>query len=55
MATTLNADQHWAKAQVRIEELVAKINRKLPYSSVEIILLTIVSLFVLRKIQSVID
>ena len=55
MATTLNADQHWAKVQVRIEELVAKINRKLPYSSVEIILLTIVSLFVLRKIQSVIN
>lgn len=55
MATTLNADQHWAKVQVRIEELVAKINRKLPNSSVEIILLTIVSLFVVRKIQSVID
>ena len=55
MAKTLNADQHWVKVQVRIEELVAKINRKLPYSPVEIILLTTVSLFVLRKIQIVIN
>jgi hypothetical protein len=55
VATTLNADQHWAKVQDRIEELVAKINSKLPYSSIEIILLTILSLFVLRKILSVIN
>jgi hypothetical protein len=54
LATMLNVEQHWAKAEARIEALVAKINRKLPYSSVEIILLTIGTLCASRKMLSVI-